>query len=64
MATLKQVLDAARELDSANDRVDNLQSQKGRLQGELAQVNTDLDAAKIDRDGKKNAFKTLVASLA
>jgi prefoldin subunit 5 len=63
MATLKQVRNAARELDRADDLVDSLQSQKNRLQSELAEVNTSLDAAKTDRDAKKNALKTLVSEL-
>jgi chromosome segregation ATPase len=64
MSTLKQVRVAARELDQADDLVDRLQLEKGKLQSELADTNTKLDAAKTDRDDKKAAFKLLVADLA
>ena len=64
MSTLRQVLTAARELDRANDLVDEQQTKKNRLQTELADVNAQLDAAKIDRDTKRDAFKILVAELA
>ena len=64
MSTVKQVREAARELDRSDDKVDTLQSRKSALQAELADVNTQLDAAKVDRDAKKTAFKTLVAELA
>jgi hypothetical protein len=64
MSTLRQVLTAARELDRANDLVDEQQTKKNRLQTELADVNSQLDAAKIDRDTKRDAFKVLVAELA
>ena len=64
MSTLRQVLTAARELDRANDLVDEQQTKKSRLQTELADVNSQLDAAKIDRDTKRDAFKVLVAELA
>ena len=63
MSTLKQVKAAARELDRIDDLVDELQAKKGRLQSELADVNSQLDAAKVDRDAKKVAFKTLVGEL-
>ena len=63
MSTLKQVRSAARELDRADDLVDELQAEKQKLQTQLAEVNTKLDAAKLDRDAKKNAFKTLVGDL-
>jgi hypothetical protein len=64
MSTLRQVLTAARELDRANDLVDEQQTKKNRLQNELDDVNSQLDAAKIDRDTKRDAFKILVAELA
>ena len=63
MATLKQVREAARDLDKADDLVDLLQAQKAKFQNELADTNTELDAAKVDRDSKKAAFKLLVADL-
>ena len=63
MSTLRQVRDAARELDRADDMTDSLQAQRQKLQAELADVNAKLDAAKADRDAKKNAFKALVAEL-
>ena len=63
MSTLKQVRIAGRELDRADDLVDTLQARKGVLQAELADINTQLDAAKIDRDAKKDAFKLLVGEL-
>jgi uncharacterized protein YlxW (UPF0749 family) len=64
MSTLRQVLTAARELDRANDLVDEQQTKKNRLQNELDDVNSQLDAARIDRDTKRDAFKILVAELA
>jgi uncharacterized protein YlxW (UPF0749 family) len=63
MATLKQVREAARDLDKADDLVDRLQALKNKLQNELADANTELNAAKVDRDSKKAAFKLLVADL-
>jgi hypothetical protein len=63
MATLKQVREAARNLDKSDDLVDRLQALKNKLQNELADANTELDAAKVDRDSKKAAFKLLVADL-
>ena len=64
MSTLRQVLTAARELDRANDLVDEHQTKKNRLQTELADVNAALSAAVTDRNTKRDAFKTLVAELA
>jgi uncharacterized protein YlxW (UPF0749 family) len=63
MATLKQVREAARDLDKSDDLVDRLQALKNKLQNELADANTELDAAKVDRDSKKAALKLLVADL-
>ena len=63
MSTLKQVKVAARELDRIDDLVDELQAKKGRLQSELADVNSQLDAARTARDARKVAFKTLVGEL-
>lgn len=63
MATLKQVRTAARELDKADDLLDSLQGTKQRLTNELDDVNTQLTAARTDRDAKKDAFKLLVADM-
>ena len=63
MATLKEVRNAARELDRADDLVDSLQAEKQRLQSDLDDVNTKLTAARADRDTKKDTLKTLAAQL-
>lgn len=63
MSTLKQVRNAARELDRADDLVNALQNEKSKLQNELADIQPRFDAAKTDRDAKKDAFKLLVADM-
>ena len=63
MATLKQVRDAARELDKADDLVDRLVAEKTTAQAKAEEITTQLTDARADRDTKKAAFKILVADL-
>ena len=63
MSTLKQVREAARELDKADDLVDRLVAEKTTAQAKADEFTTQLTAARADRDAKKAAFKTLVADL-
>ena len=64
MSTLREVVTAARELERAFESVNALQAEKGKLQTAMADVNSRLDAARVDRDTKAAAFKTLVSELA
>ena len=63
MSTLKQVREAARELDKADDLVDRLVAEKTTAQAKADELTTQLTAARADRDTKKSAFKILVADL-
>lgn len=63
MSANKEAKLAAREFDRADDLVDTLQATKQRLQRELDEVNAQLDAAKADRDQKKDNLKAKVANL-
>ena len=63
MSTLKQVREASRELDKADDLVDRLVAEKTTAQAKADELSAQLITARADRDAKKAAFKTLVADL-
>lgn len=54
---------AASDLKEVNDKIDELQAKKDRLQTEMAKVNSDLTALKTERDQKAAKLKTEVGTI-
>ena len=63
MATLNEVLQAARALDQTRVRLDDVQAQKAALQAQIATLNVEINALQVARDEQKTTLRTLAAAL-